>query len=84
MRICNMRDKEVINVCDCRRLGFVEDIEFDVCTGVILSLIIPGPAQFCGFIGRDSEYIIPFFCVRQVGEDIILVDIHVDECLVKC
>ena len=32
MRICDLREKEVINICDGERLGFVEDVEFDLCT----------------------------------------------------
>ncbi|WP_434311717.1 YlmC/YmxH family sporulation protein [Hominifimenecus sp. rT4P-3] len=83
MRICDLQEKEVINVCDCRRLGFVADLDFDICNGQILALIVPGPAQFCGFLGRDSEFVIPFCQVRQIGEDIILVDIKVDECQVR-
>ena len=83
MRICDLQEKEVINVCDCRRLGFVADLEFDICSGRILALIVPGPAQFCGFFGRDWDYVIPFCQVKQIGEDIILVDIRVDECQVR-
>ena len=29
MRLCELRDKEVINVCDGERLGNVCDIDFD-------------------------------------------------------
>ena len=43
MRVCELREKEVINVCDGERLGNVCDVDFDVKTGRILSLIIPGP-----------------------------------------
>ena len=32
MRICDLRQKEVINIKDCKRLGYVCDIEFD-CSG---------------------------------------------------
>ena len=35
MRICELREKEVINIRDCQRLGRVLDIEFDLHTGVI-------------------------------------------------
>lgn len=75
MRICDLKQKEVINACDCRRLGFVGDVDFDICTGCILAIIVPGPGCFCGFIGRDKEYIIPFCDICQVGEDIILVNV---------
>ena len=51
MRICDLREKEVINICDGERLGFVEDVEFDLCTGKITHIIIPGSCKFfdsCG------------------------------------
>lgn len=75
MRICELKQKEVINANDCKRLGFVGDVDFDICTGCILAIIVPGPGSFCGFIGREKEYIIPFCDICQVGEDIILVNV---------
>ncbi len=62
MRVCELREKEVINVCDGERLGNVCDVDFDVKTGRILSLIIPGPCKVFGILGRDYEYIIPYEC----------------------
>lgn len=41
MRIMDLRDKEVINICDGRRLGFVQDVDFDCKTGCIYFLIVP-------------------------------------------
>ena len=40
MRMSELKRKEVINVCDCRRLGFVGDMEFDPCTGQIKALAV--------------------------------------------
>ena len=54
MRICELREKEVINIRNCQRLGRVLDIEFDLHTGAICQLILPGPSRFCGFFGRDA------------------------------
>ena len=39
MRIEELRRKEVINSCDCRILGCVHDLEFDICTGCIKAKI---------------------------------------------
>ena len=75
MRICELKQKEVINANDCKRLGFVGDVDFDMCTGCMVAIIVPGPGCFCGFIGREKEYIIPFCDICQVGDDIILVDV---------
>lgn len=84
MRICELRNKQVINACDCKILGYVADIDFDECTGCICSLIVPGPGRLCGLFGRDIEYIIPYKCVRCVGSDVILVDVNIEKVTQKC
>lgn len=84
MRIYDLRDKEVVNVKDCKVLGCVVDVDFDSCTGCILALIVPGPGRICGVFGRDMEYVIPWKRVKCIGPDVILVDIAVEECYVKC
>ena len=30
MRISDLKQKEVINICDCKRLGYVGDVDFDM------------------------------------------------------
>ncbi|WP_349670272.1 YlmC/YmxH family sporulation protein [Lacrimispora sp.] len=84
MRICDLKQKEVINICDCRRLGFVGDVDFDMETGCLLAIIVPGPGCFCGFLVREREYIIPFCDIRQVGPDIILVNVDLEKATEKC
>ena len=84
MRICELREKEVINCRDCVRLGYVCDIEFDICTGCITHIIVPGPCKIFGMLGRDNEYVISTHCIKQIGVDIILVDIDAEKTLVKC
>ena len=75
MRICELREKEVINICDGERLGFVEDIVFDLCSGCISHLVVPGPCKFFGLFGKEDEFIIELCCIRQIGTDVILVEI---------
>jgi YlmC/YmxH family sporulation protein len=75
MRIYDLKQKEVINVKDCKRLGFVGDVDFDIRTGSMVALIVPGPGCICGFLGREKEYVIPFGDICQIGDDIILVEL---------
>lgn len=84
MRFCELRTKEVINCCDGQRLGFVADIEFNPDTGKIHKIIIPGPCKIWGILGRDHEYIIDFCCIKQIGPDVILVEVDAEKCLEKC
>lgn len=84
MRLCELREKEVINACDCKKLGCVVDVVLNVCSGYMEAIIIPGPGRICGFLGSDSEYIIPFECIKKIGEDIILVEICEEKFLHNC
>lgn len=76
MRMCELKQKEVINICDGKRLGCVADLEFDACSGEIRAMIIPGPGKICGFLGMDKEYIIPYHCIKKIGPDIVLVEVQ--------
>lgn len=84
MNVCELRQKEVINCANCKRLGYVSDVEFNIHSGKITFLIVPGFAHIWGMFGRDTEYWIPVEKICQVGTDIILVDIQEEECLKKC
>ena len=84
MRICQLKTKEVININNCQRLGFVGDVDFNMQTGGIIALIVAGSGTICGFLGSEKEYISPFCNICQVGEDIILVDVKEREASEKC
>lgn len=84
MRIYDLRQKEVINEADCKRLGFVSDVILDLHNGCITHIIVPGPGRICGLLGRDMEYVIPFECIRKIGPDIMIVAVREEEVLVKC
>ena len=73
-RMGELRCKEVINIADGSRLGFVGDVELQLENGRALALIVPGPPRFFGLFGRSEEYYIPWEGIRQLGDDIILID----------
>lgn len=73
-RFSELRNKEIIHVCEGARLGYLNDLCIDTDSGRLTALIVPGPCRFLGLFGRDSDYIIPWACVRRVGDDIILVE----------
>ena len=77
-RISSLRCKEVVNVCDGARLGFVSDVEIELPGGRVTALIVPGPCRFFGIIGRECDYLIPWGCIRRIGDDIILVDVPLE------
>lgn len=76
MRLCEFQKKEVINACDCKRLGTVTDLIFDECTGQVEALIVPKGGKWNWLTGDGSECIIPFSCIKKIGPDIILVEVR--------
>lgn len=70
----DLRYKEVIDVADGCRYGCPQDLVVELTTGQITALMIPGQPRLLGLLGREEDIIIPWNRVRQVGEDIILVD----------
>lgn len=73
-RITQLRDKEIINVNDGSRYGYVGDLEIDLETGQVRALVVPGRLRLLGLLGREEDRIFPWESVRRFGEDIILVD----------
>jgi YlmC/YmxH family sporulation protein len=73
-RSSELRQKEVVNISDGRRLGFVNDVEINLESGSIDAIIVPAGSRLFGFVGRDNEYVIPWERVKKIGEDIILVE----------
>jgi YlmC/YmxH family sporulation protein len=75
----HIRQKEIININDGKRLGFVADIDIDEKTGRIKKIIIPGNGKILGIFGRETEYCIEWCNIKQIGDDIILVDVDTEE-----
>lgn len=72
--ISELRRKEVINIRNGLRIGFVSDVEIDLCNARIVSIIIYGRLKFFGLLGRHEDIIIKWENVDVVGEDTILVN----------
>ena len=69
-----MTIREEKTVLEGLRLGYVGDVECRLPDGQLTALIIPGPYRFFGLFGRGEEYCIPWECIKQIGDDIILID----------
>ena len=80
-RFLELKEKEVINICDGKRLGSICDLEIDSMTGKICTLIIPEETgKFC-FFGKERAYFVPWRCIRRIGDDIILVEVDGEDIL---
>ena len=79
--VTSLREKEVINLNDGSRLGAVCDVEFDTCSGSVVSLVIFGRAKCFGLMGKCEDIKICWNDIKVIGDDTILVDF---ECPPEC
>ncbi len=79
-RITDMHDKEVINICDGTRLGYVDDLEVDTCTAQITALVICGRNRLFGVLGRDPDIVVQWKDIEVVGDETILVNFKCEPC----
>ena len=79
MRISEFQTKAVVNVANGKQLGNIGDIDIDLQTGQIQSLIILGSGKVLGLFGREESTVIPWQNIVKIGADVILVRLHESE-----
>jgi YlmC/YmxH family sporulation protein len=73
VRAYDLRQKEVINICNAERLGYISDVEICFDTGNIEAIIIPRKRWFFRLFSQQKDYVIPWEEIECVGEDLVLV-----------
>ena len=72
--IADMINKEVINLQDGTRLGFVGDVEIDTENAKLTTIIIYGRSRLFGLLGRTDDIMIPWENIDVIGDETILVN----------
>ena len=83
-RFDELRQKEVISICDGSCLGYISDLEVDVSCGKICALYT-GCRPFFGRGrgGRWGETCVPWDKIVRIGRDTILVEVKGEDCSKK-
>ena len=69
---CDLREKEVINTIDGKKLGRVVDLVMK-CSGEVLGFIVPGERKLLRALSSCDTLFVPWKCIVKIGEDAILV-----------
>lgn len=83
--ICSLNElkcKEVINIENGERIGYIDDIEFESENGTIIAFVIYGRTRFWGIFGKDDDIILTCKDIKLIGKDAILVKLT-SRCYVK-
>lgn len=74
LRINDLKLKEVINVKNGDRYGYVYDVVIETESGKIKNMVVHGRHSGIKLWGRREEQIISWQSVCKIGEDTVLVE----------
>ena len=75
LSFCELRAKEVVNICDGKKMGNIIDLIFDCSCARITGLVVPGEKTLLNFFKGGNDIFIPYNRIRKIGTDIILVEL---------
>lgn len=67
-----LKEKEVVNISDGKKLGRIIDILFDVVSGEIKGVVVPGERKF---LRKNEDIFVPLSRLKKIGDDVILVSL---------
>lgn len=72
IKISALQEKDVINVLDGKKVGYIIDLDIDVETGKINAFILESDVSIFKRLKKD-EWVILWEHVEKIGTDVILV-----------
>ena len=83
-RLCEIKQKEVINIRDGIRLGYVCDLDIGLECGKINEIIIVAECKLWGLLAPEKEYRIKWCNICRIGDDLIIVDVSLSDITYNC
>lgn len=75
LSFCELRAKEVVNICDGKRLGNIIDMTFSSRTGVVTGIVVPFGKGLFSILKSNQDIFIPYSKIVKIGKDVILVEL---------
>lgn len=75
LQLSDLRQMEIIDISEGKRLGFINDIIFDDDLKKIEKLVIPPETGFFSLFKKKDDIEISWDKIRVIGVDVILVEL---------
>lgn len=79
MTLRQLCKKDVVQLGSGVKLGRADDLELEVTSAQVCSLILRGRPRWFGLLGRGEDLVIPWQQIETIGEDVILVNCPVQD-----
>ena len=74
IKVSDTKMKEVINIENGERLGYIHDFEVDLDKGRITGIVMSSNPKGLNFFSKQNDIIIDWDEIEMIGTDIILVN----------
>ncbi|NLI66748.1 MAG: YlmC/YmxH family sporulation protein [Tissierellia bacterium] len=74
LKISEAKMKEVINIANGERLGYIYDFEIDLDKGMIVAMIMASNYKGFNFFTKTNDIVISWEEIVKIGQDTILVN----------
>ena len=75
INLAELKCKDVVNICDGRKLGRIVDVVLDCRFGKIKGIVLPGGRGFSLFKTPEDVFL-PWKCILRIGDDVILAELQ--------
>ena len=72
--LSELKEKEIVNVFDGKKLGRIIDILFNIENGMVKGIVVPGEKKF---FKKSEDIFIPLEKLKKIGDDVVLVKLSV-------
>ncbi|MBR7172275.1 MAG: YlmC/YmxH family sporulation protein [Clostridia bacterium] len=72
--LTELKEKEIINVFDGKKLGHIIDVLFDIENGLVRGIVVPGERKI---FKKSEDIFIPLEKLKKIGDDVVLVKLQV-------
>ena len=79
MTLRQLCKKDVVQLGSGVKLGRADDLELEMGSAQVCSLILWGRPRWFGLLGRGEDMVIPWQQIETIGEDVILVNCPVQD-----
>lgn len=79
MTLRQLCKKDVVQLGSGVKLGRADDLELEVSSAQVCSLILRGRPRWFGLLGRGEDLVISWQQIETIGEDVILVNCPVQD-----
>jgi len=74
MLLGELQSKDVINVVDGTKMGRINNMEIDITTGKIISIIVQTNTRLMNFFTGNNNIVIPWNQIVKIGGEVIIVN----------